>query len=228
MNWWAVLEIVAGALISAGFLMWTENIRKANLTMKIEPSPIDVSYANRPAPAQRARYVRLIVQNAELPGYAGWLSRSPAVGCIATITFHHLDGQNVFGRSMSGRWAGTPEPVPIQAFSPSGLQMIIVDPVRLSPELRRDIRSGVPHETLDISARFDSDSDCYGWCNDNYFSTPRWRNPDWKLSPGRYLVRVNLRWSGGERSGLFRLINDVPVNAFRLEKAQASDYRVVS
>ena len=45
-------------------------------------------------------------------------------------------------------------------------------------------------------------------------------NPMWKLPAGRYLIRVDV-FSGDQCCiGLFRLINDVPTDAFRLEAAQ--------
>ncbi len=205
MNWWAVLEIIVGALISIGFVMWEEKIHKPKLVFRIEDPPVDVTYQGRPA--QNARFLRLITENIEPPHIARWLSRNTAIYCHAILTFYHLDGQNIFGRSMQGRWAGSPEPVPIQVVA-SGQQMVILDPVRLSPELHRDIHSGQP-ETLDVAARFDNDTECYGWCNDNYFSRPVWRNPDWRMGNGRFLVKVT-------------------VNAFRLENAQQDDYKKIS
>ena len=58
---------------------------------------------------------------------------------------------------------------------------------------------------------------------ENLWKEPLWRNPDWKLSSGRYLVRVVIVPAGEKCAGLFRLINDVDMKDFRLEKALASD-----
>ena len=167
MNWWVVLQIVVGALITIGIVVFVEYFRKPKLKLMIA-EPMDAPYTNRPA--NKARYLGLIVENRQLPRVVRWLSRSAAIRCRGLITFYHLDGQNVFGRSMQGRWSGSPEPVPIQAFAP-GLggkwgEIRIFDPVRLSPEMHRDIYPG-ESEKIDVAGRFDNDVDCYGWCNDN-------------------------------------------------------------
>jgi hypothetical protein len=224
MDWSVVLQIVVGALISAGlsagFVIWMENLRKPELALRIEVPPVDVPYpSNRPA--QTARYLRLIIENKELPRFARWLSRNAAIRCHGLITFHHLDGQNVFGRSIQARWAGSPEPVPLLA-SVGQQQIRIIDPARLSPERYTDIHAGAP-AVMDIAARFDSDVDCYGWSNESYFSTPPWRNPSWRLGADRYLVKVDIIYSGSQCSRLYRLVNDVPVRDFRLEEALPND-----
>jgi hypothetical protein len=72
-------------------------------------------------------------------------------------------------------------------------------------------------EILDVAVRLDDEEDCYGWKNESYFCIPPWRNPNWKLPRGRYLVSVEIASSGQKCVGLFRLINDVPGTDFRLE-----------
>jgi hypothetical protein len=132
------------------------------------------------------------------------------------ITFHHLDGQNVFGRSMEARWAGSLEPVAIPVVNSEGKQQFqILDP-RLNAESRMDVYPG-EFETLDVAVRLDDDEDCYGWNNESYLCTPAWRNPNWQLQQGRYLVSATITSSGQKCVGLFRLINDVPRTDFRLE-----------
>ncbi len=224
MDWSVVFQIVIGALISAGlsagFVIWMENLRKPRLGLRIAV-PVDVTYTSHPA--NKARYLGLMIENKQLPRWAKWLSRNAAIHCSGSITFNHLDGQNVFGRSMQARWWGSREPLPILAVA-KGLPLIqILDPVRLSPEMHRDIYSG-GSEQLDVAVRFDNDVECYGWCDNNYLSNPQWRNPDWKLDKGRYLVKVEVISAGERCVGLFRLINDGPVSSFRLEKALAEDY----
>lgn len=225
MDWWVVLQIIIGALATVGIVVFVEYFRKPKLKLKIA-DPVDVNYANRPASS--ARYLGLMVENRPLPRKVRWLSRNTAIRCQGLITFHHLDGQNTFGRSMQARWSGSPEPVPIYAVlrgaSPGRID--IYDPIRLSPEIHRDIYTG-ESEKLDVAARFDNDVDCYGWCNDNYFSDPRWRNPNWRLNTGQYLVKVEVRTAGQRCEGLFRLVNDVPINDFRLLLALPDDYAKV-
>ena len=164
------------------------------------------------------RALRLIVHNEPLPGWAKWMVRAPALQCWATITFHHRDGQNVFGRAMDGRWAGSQQPVPLPVLGPQGQQFEILDFARLTLQSRIDIYPG-QSQPLDIVNRADNDEECYGWNNETYFSTPRWRNPNWRLPPERYLVKVIISSSGQEFTDCFRLINNVRRTDFRLEPA---------
>lgn len=223
MDWSVFFSIIGGGLITIGVAVFVEYFRKPRLGLKIV-DPKDDNY--RDLPANRIRWLRLMVENKQIPRLLKWLSRNAAIHCSGSITFHHLDGQNVFGRSMQARWFGPREPLPITAVAEGGQRIQIFDPLRLAPEIHRDIYSG-GSEQLDVVARFDNDVECYGWCNDNYRSNPPWRNPDWKLSSETHLVEVTIFCSGERYNELFRLINDVPVNAFRFEKAQPNDYKVI-
>ena len=223
-----VLQIVIGLIslgLSVGFVIWMENTRKPKLALTIV-DPVNDSY---PAgkPANKIRWLRLMVENKQLPRLLKWLSRNPAFHCSGSITFHHLDGQNVFGRCMPARWFDPREPLPIPIVDKNWKERLyILDPVRLAPEIYRNIYLEAP-EKLDVVARFDNDGECYGWCNENYRSDPLWRTPNWKLSPRRYLVEVTISCAGEKHDYVFRLINDVPVDAFRFEKAQPGDRKKV-
>lgn len=221
MDWSIVFQIVAGALITIGVVVFVEHLRKPRLGLEIG-NPEYATWTGRPA--NKAKWLRLKAENRQLPRLARWLSRNTALHCSGLITFYHLDGQNVFGRSMQARWWGVREPLPIPAVAEWLPPIQIIDPVRLAPEMHRDIYSG-ESEQLDVAVRFDDDVECYGWCDDNYRSNPLWRTPDWELGSGIYLVKVTVRYSSTKCSDVFRLINDVPVNDFRFENAQPDDYK---
>ena len=76
-------------------------------------------------------------------------------------------------------------------------------------------------ELFDVAVRFRNEDDCYGWNNESYIHN--WRAPDWRLPPGRYLIRVVITTAGQTCEGLFRLINDVPLGDFRLTAALPED-----
>ncbi|MGC2333431.1 MAG: hypothetical protein WA581_18420 [Candidatus Acidiferrales bacterium] len=145
------------------------------------------------------------------------MMRAPGLQCRASITFHHLDKQDVFGRAMTGRWSNSREPVAIPIVDSKGApQFQLIDPDRLGGESRIDVYPG-ENELLDVAARFDDEEDCYGWNNESYFCRPPWRNQNWQLRRNRYLVKVTITSSGQKCVGTFRLINDVPRSDFRLE-----------
>jgi hypothetical protein len=179
--------------------------------------PTNIEYQNHPA--RNVRFLGLELVNKPLPRWAGWMARNTALQCHADITFHHLDGQNVFGRTMIGRWSGSPEPAPI-LFRIGDNSVMISDPSKLTTRI--DVPPG-EIQRLDIAAKFDSERECYGWSNESYFSNPVWRNPNWCLSEGRYLVRVAIVSAGEKCMCTFRLINDVPRQDFRIEKSLPND-----
>ena len=211
------MEVLFGAIVAIIITIVIENLRKPKLILEIA-NPTDADYRNRQNyPAGIARYLCLNLNNQPLPHWARWMARSPALQCHGQITFHHLDGQNVFGRSMPIRWSGSPEPIALTLVI-DGKHSSLWDPSRFSMEPCTDV---YPDETarLDIVARFDNEDFCYGWSNESYFSAPIWRNSNWKLLPNRYLVRATIKSSGEKCVGVFRIINDVSQNAFRLEAA---------
>ena len=123
---------------------------------------------------------------------------------------------------MTGRWSGSPEPVPNHIILNNKVEGMMWDFARLTAPQRMDIPVGTA-EPVDVAARFDDDPDCYGWSNESYFSEPIWKNPRWRLAPGRYLVHVVARSQGETAEKTFRLVTDVRRTDFRLEPAMVTD-----
>lgn len=220
MTLFGVLSSLFGVLLGALIVILVEQLRKPSLKLRLLPTQDAVYPEGRPA--KRSRYIHLEAVNELLPRWARWMSRSAALGCRGTISFHHMDGQNIFGRSMSVKWVRTPEALPMPIYLNDGKSGYLVDPIRIMAESRDDIAPGEAAE-FDVVVRFDGEPDCYGWNMESYKSEPLWRNPKWKLLAGRYLLRVEVFSGDQSCSGLFRLINDVPDDAFRLEPALPGD-----
>lgn len=210
--------VIFGAIIAGLITIWIEILRKPRLELQLV-DPVDMVFQNQPANLMRATRIKLI--NKPLPGWIRWMYRNPALQCHGDITFHHLDGQNVFGRSMILRWSGAPEPNPLQ-IQIGDTMGLVFDPVRITHLQKMDI---YPNESadIDIAVRLDNEPECYGWSNESYFSDPPWRTASWRLNHGRYIVKINILSSGERISGLFRLINDVDQHDFRLEDALPTD-----
>lgn len=206
-----ILEVILGAIVAILITILIENLRKPRLSIDLV-TPTDQEYENRPA--QKARFLYLKISNKPLPKWARWMSRDAATQCHGTITFHHLDGQNVFGRAMQVRWSGSPEPTPTQVIV-RDQSYEIFDPSKIAFISRMDIYPGEA-ERIDTVVRLDDEDVCYGWSNESYITDPVWRNPNWKLASGRYLIKVTITTSGEKVTKVFRLINDVPRSNFRL------------
>ena len=213
-----IFEIILGAILAILTTIWIESLRKPSLKLNIYQAG-DANYTDRPA--KKARFLYLELVNQSLPKVFRWMSRNAALQCHGIISFHHLDGTNVFGRSMQIRWTYLPEPTPaILIVGDRSYQFF--DPRKFDHFSRVDVYPG-ESELLNIVSRFDDEEDCFGWSNESYYVEPIWRNQNWKLPKGRYLVNVTIVSSGEKCQGLFRLINDVGMLDFRLEKALPSD-----
>jgi hypothetical protein len=150
------------------------------------------------------------------------MQRAAALQCRGEITFHHLDGQDIFGRGMPTRWANSPQPIANQILDLEGnVRFQILDFVRAATASRVDVYPG-EEQLLDVAVRFDDEPDCYGWNDESYVYD--WRNPNWKLPQGRYLVKAVVTSSGQKCVAVLRLINDVASRTdFRLLPATAED-----
>jgi len=214
-----------GALLSLLISVYIEYQRKPKLFFTIEDPPVDITYQS--APAKEARFVRVQLWNRAMPGLLRWLGRDAAMHCHGEIQFYHIDdGAPVFSRAMPIRWAGSDEPLSYQVL-PNGKVAQLFDPAKYNAAFRRNCYPG-SKETIDVAARFDAENDCYGWSNENYLPGRGWRNKDWKLPKGRYLVKVTVHSSGDKVSDVFKLENSVARQHFRLLEATDDDVRKLS
>jgi hypothetical protein len=215
-----IVSITAGGVITIAVTIFVEYLRRPRLMLAIA-GPVDTTYAPG-RPARKGRYLYVELVNRPLPWFARWMSRNPALQCTGTITFHNLqDGERFFAKSMPVRFSRTPEPIPTY-IQLGGATVTLLDAARAGQESRIDVYPGESTQ-LDIAAKFDDEDDVYGWSNLSYFSTPPWRNPEWRLPRGRYLVSVTVTSSGERCSALFRLLNEAGPLDFRLSPAREGD-----
>lgn len=217
-----VVSIVFGGLITIFTAIGVEYLRRPRLWFSIETPHLDLPSPNEPG--KMRRHLRVHLHNRPLPVAMRWMQRAAALYCRGEITFHHLDGQAVLDAPMPVRWVRSPEPVASQVFDPANIaqpKFFIVDFSKPAAQSRIDVYPG-EQELLDIAVRFEGEPDCYGWNNESYVHN--WRNPQWKLPHGRYLVKVAVSSSGEKCVGIFRLVNDVEQqDGFRLLPSTAED-----
>ncbi len=213
-----------GATLSLILSIFIENQRKPDLFYAIEDPPLDRTYES--APAANVRFVRVRLWNRATPKWLNWLGRNAALHCNGDIQFHHLeDGSPIFSKPMPLRWSGADEPVSHQLL-PDGQLVQLFDPAKYNAATRRNCYPGTK-ETIDIAARFDNDEECYGWSNENYLPGKGWRNKDWQLSKGKYLVSVMVYSSGEKVLGVFSLENSVGREHFRLIDVSSEVFSMV-
>ena len=220
-----VLKVVIGAVIALAATILFEYHRKPRLRF-LHVDPEDYQHKPGEEPAERARPLRVKVINSPLwPIFRSWMTRTTAALCAGTITVYNLDGQNKFIRSMPIRWNSTRKPQPLHIYHKNVYWGELRDP-QPPVEARVDIPAG-DAVLLDVSARFDDDPECYGWCTANYTSTPKWRNPDWRLPSGIYLIKITVFSLGEIHYDFFRLINDGSQADFRLDRTLPVDSKTI-
>jgi hypothetical protein len=202
------MEIIIGGIITILTAIFVEWLRTPKLALTIEDPPLDVPNNVQP----EKRHLRVKLRNKPLPPYFQWMLRSAALQCRGEITFHNLDGQNIFGtKAMIVRWANNPAPVGV-----SGQIIDLQEPANVLSRIvgfagiqsTMDVYPGDQDaETLDVAVRFAGEQECYGWNNESYFHG--WRTPDWRLPRGTYLVKVVISSSGDKCTGKFRMLNEV-------------------
>jgi hypothetical protein len=210
----AFVGAVIGAIFSIIITIFVEVQRKPKLILSIgEPTQLPLF--------DSSTFLRLKVQNCELPKPLKFLQRNTAEQCHGIVVFRHLDGQKVFVNQMEMRWTGTPEIVPSKLYI--GVKSYpIFDLSKYSTSSRIDICTGDSGEEIDVVGRFGDDIECYGVNNESYLHN--WKTPKWKLDKGIYLVDVTIISVGEKIKGLYRLINDGNKADFRLEPARPEDH----
>ena len=209
-----LIEVVA-LVLGIAIVLWIERQRRPHLSMSVGiPGTIDqADPLKRPA----TTFLHVRIRNRTVPRLISWVyDGEPALSCASWVSFHHLDGHQIFEKEMTARWTETPEPE-LQQFKVDEKVVVRVTNVQNTV----DIPSGESTQ-IDVVSRIDGDDECYGWNNQSYLHN--WRHPDWKLDKGRYIARVRVKFSGREFTEAFMIVNDVGFEDFRLEPA-TSEYR---
>ncbi len=203
-----------GALLSILASIGIEYQRKPKLHFEIEDPPTEGFYSS--GSVKKARFVRVLLCNKAMPRLLKWLGRNPALQCSGHIQFYHIaDGAPILSSAMPIRWAGAEEPFTLQTIE-NGEPKQVFDVAKYHAASFRNCFPGTK-EIIDVAVRFDNEDICYGWSNESYLKD--WKNPDWKLSSGRYFVKVTVTCAGELDSGVFKLENSAGMQNFRLTKA---------
>jgi len=211
-------EAIVGGLISAfiavAFVIWMEKLRKPKLRLRIKIVPPHDYGEKAGKPARIIRVCSLYLKNENLPKCLRWcMSRNAAVHCYGYITFHKKDGDNIFSHPMPIKWSKKPR---LEVY-PGGTE--IEHPLYEVSYI--DVHPG-EEESLDVVARFDNDSECYGWNNEAYYF--KWRNKFWEIKgPDDYFTRVKVISAGLRCEEVFKVHIGSDPDDFKLEQAEKRD-----
>lgn len=175
---------LGATILGISIVLLIERFRLPKIEIVVsEDANDDVTYhSGHPRSNQRWKFFRVWVKNKPMPKWLRWLVRETAENCRAIIS---IDGMNNQIRIVyKARWASTPE-IP-SILHEAGVKITHPDPVSMTAGEK---------EPLDIIAKYEKDSEAYGWNNESYFHN--WRNPNYKLDPGQYRVKITVDSQNG-------------------------------
>ncbi|KKT87533.1 MAG: hypothetical protein UW95_C0031G0003 [Parcubacteria group bacterium GW2011_GWC1_45_14] len=159
-----------------------------------EEANSDNTYAVGLHAGERWKFFRVSVKNKKMPTWINWLLvRQTAENCHANIYIKGIN--NDIDISYKGRWASTPELAHLDGNS-AFLKLLYPDPVTIVEG---------EQEYLDILTKFEKDKEAYGWNNESYVTN--WKNPKYKLFPGKYSLRVVINTQNGVSASKKFMIN---------------------
>lgn len=175
---------LCATILGISIVLLIERFRLPKIEIVVsEDANDDVTYPSGHTMAeQRWKFFRVWVKSKPMPKWLHWLVRETAENCRAVISIEGVNNQTRI--AYKGRWASTPE-IPNILYA-AAVKITHPDPV--------SIRAG-EKEVLDIITKYEKDREAYGWNNESYFHN--WRNPNCKLEPGQYRVKVTVDTQNG-------------------------------
>jgi hypothetical protein len=177
-----------------------ERLKKSKITLLAKTESIIDDNGAPPLAANdpriKEKFVRVIVKNKKsLIG----ITRYPARGVHARISFLTETNKKECEREMHGRWANLEKPfvyLPSEAIPQYGQ---IITKVGIYPELFRyseyvDIHAG-DEEALEIAVKIENEEVSYGWCNESFLENHRHKR--FQLNKGIHKVVVIIQWDAG-------------------------------
>lgn len=202
------------AIFSAFVVLFIEMALRPKLKLNIED--------NAPINEKGFKFLRIVIENKSLCWpLINIMDRRPAYQVTAIIQFLTETNTPIFSEKklMQGRWGNTPEPVrPISVNNNTINRPSVTFMYDLSSTKESlDISSG-SKEPLDIVMRKPDEDGCRGW-NNRVIGNPNVQKKDqYELKSGRYHAFVKVETSGKVYYGLYRIVCDVSIEDFRLEK----------
>lgn len=179
-----IIALVA-SLVAVLVALWIERMRMPKLIIGTSDSVnADNTYRKPHLQAgNRWKFFRVEVLNKPFPKILSWVPRQTAENCRGKVEFYK-QGDTTPLFSFAGRWSSTPEipHVPHEAI----VKLLHPDPVTISVGEK---------EIMDVIIKAEVDEAAYGWNNESYFHD--WKNPNYKLGEGEYIIKVTVSTQNG-------------------------------
>lgn len=189
------LKDIGLTILGIVMALWYSARGAPRLRLRIS-KPSDIELDNLPA-----RVLHIKVLNEPRKNWP-FVSRQTAYACTGTITFLSISKQPLTN-PMHIRWQSSPEPLRYEIVDEKIITVAEPRLLRISRFIDIAPDAG---EIMDVAVRISDESCAYGWNSDSYFN--KWRNPDYKLQAGRYIVRVELH-TGDQRFVNHFVLNNV-------------------
>lgn len=195
MNW--LLSIVGGLLASLIAIVVWDKLKQPRLIIEI-PTGDEPNIQTLSGGKIKRAFYHLLIRNT---------GRSPAYYCKIFMRFFDEKGKKlVIGDVVNGKWDRGPEPiiespVPIKVNKDGNVTSQLMETRQgfLVPFAEvLDIHNNVPGEGFCTLIKYDNESECYAFSGWSYLKgqSPGHKVPEWKLNQGKYLLEVELVFSG--------------------------------
>ena len=211
------IQIVLGSALGV-FLTFIINViyekrKMPKLILKCADKPHEDADYSKESPARHARFLGVdLINESPSPVAQRFFMRHTAENCTGHITFQDEQGDPLFSTIlMPIRWASSTD-FALCVTTEDGQRSwwIMSSPAEKTVNLAPG-NSG----RIVIAAKFDDDTECYGWTRDNLVKG--WRNPDWKISKEKCKATVFIDSGGRQIKKQFTVINPGTRKQFTLK-----------
>ena len=194
---------IVGSLIA--ILIWDQH-RKPKLKIEI-PEKI-LGQEPSPQPKWSRAFYHLKVRNE---------GKSPAYSCRVIMRFFDVDCKTQLFSPVNGKWDRGPEPL---IYSPVPVELLPDGKLKIETRETRqnfvipfaeiiDVHPRMPSEDFCIVVKYENEKECWPFSSWSYILGEGHRVKKWQLNSGRYVVEIELLYSGkGSVKRKFLLINE--------------------
>ena len=199
-------SIVGGILGSLIAILIWDQYKKPKLKIEI-PEKI-LGQEPSPQPKWSRAFYHLKVRNE---------GKSPAYSCRVIMRFFDVDCKTQLFSPVNGKWDRGPEPL---IYSPVPVEVLPDGKLKIETRETRqnfvipfaeiiDVHPRMPSEDFCVVVKYENEKECWPFSSWSYILGEGHRVKKWQLNSGRYVVEIELLYSGkGSVKRKFLLINE--------------------
>jgi len=206
-----ILGVLASFIASIIFQFFFQLGIRPEIDIRTEDPQIKLSGQRTGQP--KHRFIHLVIENKR--AWVPWkfvTERQTAWNCEVSYEFFSAlePNKKLIQDKVIARWAAAIEPIlpaldPHRGINSQAVRQTIPDPSKLPFGRKYDLHGGT-QENIDLIIKIEGQQECYVFSNESYLLG--WKNQNWKLGIGEYLVKVQARSGQITKQKTFKIINE--------------------